>query len=129
MSKLEGVKINDGRSKNTIDHSKYYCRQLLFFGILIFSAYKAKQRDKQVSSMLQPFQQQLNEAKARLIKTCRYRGRHFIADFFTRTGLPIEEKSYEQQQLLNLTKTVQEYYNSISGKRLIRFRYFIISVG
>ena len=122
LSKLEGVKINDGKSKKTrLIAISIVAGILLFLGILIFSAYKAKQRDKQVLSMLQPFQQQLNEAKTSFSQSpadARSKTSSLLTALQEQDSR-LKKKSYEQQQLLNFTKTVQEYYNSISGEKTL----------
>ena len=122
LSKLEGVKIIDGKSKKTrLIAISIVAGILLFLGILIFSAYKAKQRDKQVLSMLQPFQQQLNEAKTSFSQSpadARSKTSSLLTALQEQDSR-LKKKSYEQQQLLNFTKTVQEYYNSISGEKTL----------
>ncbi|MEK7457932.1 MAG: hypothetical protein AAB612_00360 [Patescibacteria group bacterium] len=122
MSKLEGVKINDGKSKKTrLIMISIVAGTLLFLSILIVSAYKAKQREKQISSMLQPFQQQLNEAKGSFSQNpADARGKtSSLLTVLHEQNSRLKKKSYEQQQLLNFTKTVQEYYNSISGEKTL----------
>ncbi len=120
LSKLEGVKINDGKSKKTrLIMISIVAGTLLFIGILIFSAYKAKQRDKQILSMLQPFKQQFNEAKGLFNQNpadARSKTNSLLTTLQDQDSR-LKKKSYEEQQLLNFTKTVQEYYNSISGER------------
>ena len=122
FNKLEGVKINDGKNKKTrLIIISIVAGIFLFLGILLFSAYKAKQRDKQVSTMLQPFQQQFNEAKASFSQNpADARGKtSSLLTALQEQDSRLKKKSYEEQQLLNFTKTVQEYYNSISGERVL----------
>lgn len=122
LSKLEGVKINDGKSKKTrLIIISIFAGTLVFLGILIFSTYKAKQRGKQVTSMLQPFQQQLNEAKTSFGQNpadARWKTSSLLISLHEEDSR-LKKKSYEEQQLLTFTKTVQEYYNSISGEKTL----------
>lgn len=100
---------------------------VLFILAWLWSGYQARQREKTIGTLLQPFQQQLDLAKKEYATnpaSARDRA-HTVIITLQAEQTKAKKKSYEEAQLQRLIAEAQAYYDSISGeKRLASLSLF-----